>query len=305
MKEAFVHIGAHKAASSFLRANLNLHKDRLMEEHGLGLVTRAALMPSAFGEEIYEVSQGRHPETDVTDAAKESLRSLLPDGDDNVLISNEDLICHLQIQDFYQNAERAIRYLRTALCAFDLHVIFYIRKQADYLESIYMQFVHLGRRVKFAKFLERAAPVDLSWLRAVEDMERALPPGRLHLRTYEQIRLLGEIGFYRDFLSLCRVTGVEDFTINEQYAKGRPANRSYGQLGMQIAQRVNPLLSRKKEKKVLRRFLQEHFSTATHPRAVLLNEEQRKAIFETYRESNRRLFERYDLGVDGERLGYF
>ena len=304
MKEAFVHIGAHKAASSFLRANLNLHKDRLMEEQGLGLVTRAELMPSAFGQEVYEVSQGRHPETDVTGAAKENLRSLLPDGDGNILISNEDLICHLEVQDFYQNAESAIRYLRTALCDFDLHIIFYIRKQADYIESIYMQFVHLGRRVKFARFMERAAPVDLSWLRAVEAMERALPPGRLHLRAFEQIRHLGEVGFYRDFLSLCGVSDVGNFTIHDDYSKGRAANRSYGQLGMQIAQRVNPLLSRK-EMRVLRRFLQEHFSTATHPRAVLLDEEQRRAIFESYRESNRRLFERYDLGVSGESLGYF
>lgn len=273
-----------------------------MEEHELGLVTRADIMPSAFGQEIYEVSQRRHPETDVTDAAKKSLHSLLPSG--NVLITNEDLICHLQIQDFYQNAESAIRYLRTALSDFNLHLIFYIRKQADYIESIYMQFVHLGRRVKFAQFLERAAPVDLSWLRAVEAMERALPPGRLHLRAFEQIRNLGEVEFYRDFLSLCGVSDVGNFTVHDEYSKGRAANRSYGQLGMQIAHRVNPLLNRK-ERRMLRRFLQENFSTATHPRAVLLDELQREAIFDKYRESNRRLFKRYDFGVSGERLGYF
>jgi hypothetical protein len=303
MKEAFVHIGAHKTASSFLQANLNLHKDRLMQQHGLGLITRADLIPSAFGKEIYEVSQGQHPETEVTDTAKESLRSLLP-GEASILVTNEDLICHLDIHDFYQNAGSAMRYLRTALSDFDLHVIFYIRKQVDYLESIYMQYVHLGRRGKFGQFMQRAASVDFSWLRAVEDMERALPPDRLHLRTYEQIRNLGNVGFYRDFLSLCRVDGVENFTIDENYSKGRAANRSYGQLGMQIAQRVNPLLS-PKEKKVFRRFLQEHFSTATHPRAILLSEEQRRTMFEKYRESNRQLFERYDLGVGGEELGYF
>jgi hypothetical protein len=216
MKKAFVHLGAHKTASSFLQKNLNLHRDRLMDEHALGLVTRATLMPSAFGQEIYEVSQGRHPESDVTDAAKVSLRSLLPDGDGNVLITNEDLICHLEIQDFYQNAESAIRYLRTALRAFDLHVIFYIRKQADYLESIYMQLVHLGRRARFVQFMKRAAPVDLSWLRAVEAMERALPPGCVHLRAFEQIRHIGEVGFYRDFLSLCGVSDVGNFTVHEE-----------------------------------------------------------------------------------------
>lgn len=304
MKKAFVHIGAHKTASSFLQSNLKLHQDRLLEEHGMALVTRTDLIPSAFGQEVYAVSQERHPETEVTDAAKESLRALVPDGERNVLITNEDLICHLDIQDFYQHAQRALTYLANALDDFELHVIFYIRRQPEYLESIFMQYVHLGRRAKFGQFMQRAAPVDLSWLSAVEAMQRALPPERLHLRTFEQIRELGEVGFYRDFLGLCGVTNAEDFTINEDYARGRPANRSYGQLGMQIALRVNPLLS-PKEKKVFRRFLQEHFSTATHPRAVLLDEEQRLAMLEKYRESNRRLFERYDLAADGQSLGYF
>lgn len=303
MKKAFVHIGAHKTASSFLQANLTLHKDRLMKEHRLGLVPRAVLMPSAFGKELYEVSQNRHPESEVTEAAKESLRSLLP-AECDILMTSEDLICHLDIDDFYQNAETAIRYLRNALSGFDVHVIFYIRIQVDYLESIYMQYVHLGRRGKFGQFMDRAAKVDFSWLRVVEAIERALPAERLHLRTYEQIRHLGEVGFFRDFLAICQVGDAEEFTIDENYTKGRAANRSYGQLAMQIAKQVNPLLS-PKEKKVFRRFLQEHFSTATHPRAVLLTEEQRRAMFERYQASNRLLFGRYDLAIDGEQLGYF
>jgi hypothetical protein len=73
---------------------------------------------------------------------------------------------------------------------------------------------------------------------------------------------------------------------------------------MQMAHRVNPLLN-PKEKKLMRRFLQEHFSTATHPRAVLLGEEQRDAMFERYKASNQQVFERWDLGASGEKLGYF
>jgi hypothetical protein len=304
MKEAFIHIGAHKTASTFLQANLNTHKQRLLEEQGLGLLTRADLLPSEFGKEIYSVSQGEHPDTDVTDAARKSLRALLPVTDENLLITNEDLICHLEIRDFYQHAESAIRYLRTALCDFDCHVIMYIRKQTDYFESTYMQLVHLGRRLKFGQFMKRAADVDLSWLRVAEAIDRALPPGRLHLRTYEQIKHIGESNFYREFLSLCKIDDAESYDIDREYAKGRPANRSYGQLGMQIAHRVNPLLS-PKERKVFRRFLQEHFSTATHPRAELLNEEQRQEMEDRYRVSNRQLFERYDFGIDGRSLGYF
>jgi hypothetical protein len=303
MRKAFVHIGAHKTASSFLQANLNLQCERLLADHDLALVTRADLKPSAFGKEIYEVSQNNLPAGEMSDAAKDSLTSLLPAGG-NVLITNEDLICQLGIEDFYQHAEQAIQYLCTALVDFDVHVIFYIRRQTDYLESIYMQLVHLGRRLKFHQFLKRAETVDLSWLEPVLAMERTLPPGRLHLRAFEQIRQIGEDEFFRDFLRICQLDDADDYCVDKDFAKGRPANRSYGQLAMQMAHRVNPLLN-PKEKKLMRRFLQEHFSTATHPRAVLLGEEQRDAMFERYKASNQQVFERWDLGASGEKLGYF
>jgi hypothetical protein len=304
MKEAFVHIGAHKTASTFLQQNLIRQRARLMDECALALVTRADLLPTPFAEEIYAVSQAEHPGSEISEVARNSLRELLPDNDANVLVTNEDLICRLDITDFYQHAEAAVGYLRDALVEYDLHVIFYIRKQADYLESIYMQLIHLGRRLKFAQFMKRATPVDLSWLRAAEAMERALLPGRLHVRTYEQIWSMGQTDFYRDFLSLCGIGNVAEFDIDTEVAKGRPANRSYGNLGLQIAQRVNPILS-PKERKLLRRFLQENFSTETHPRAELLDEQQRQTMFEVYQDSNRRLFERFDLGVDGSALGYY
>lgn len=275
-----------------------------MEVSGLSLLTRADLKRTDFAKEIYEVSQGRHPETEITSVAKQSLQSLLPDSDRDVLMTDEGLICHLDIRDFYQNAQSAIKYLRKALHDYDLHVLLYIRKQTDYLESVYMQLVHLGRPTKFAQYLERSATIDFSWLRVVEAMQRELAPDHLHLRTFEQIRTMGEAGFFHDFLSICRVNDVESFDISADSAKGRMANRSYGQLGMQIARRVNPLINAK-EKKLFRRFLQRNFSTATHPRAELLKEEQRLEMFETYQESNRQLFERYDLGADGGSLGYF
>ena len=35
MSQAFVHVGGQKTASSFVQTNLKLHRDRLMEKHGL------------------------------------------------------------------------------------------------------------------------------------------------------------------------------------------------------------------------------------------------------------------------------
>lgn len=304
MKRAFVHIGAQKTASTFIQLNLKRHKQRLLDDHGLGLVTRSDMLRSEFCQEIYKVSQGVHPHAEVTDEARKSIYALMPDEYDDILITNEGLICHLEVRDFYQLAGNAIQYLRDALADFDVHVIFYVRKQADYLESVYVQLVHLGRRIKFARFMQRAADVDFSWLRVADAIDEVLGPGRLHLRTYEQIQNVGEVSYFRDFVSLCGIDDVEALDIDESYAKGRSANRSYGALGLKIARRVNPLLN-PQEKKLFRRFLQNNFSTATHPRAVLLSDEQREGIFKKHQNSNRQLFERYELAADGASLGYF
>lgn len=73
---------------------------------------------------------------------------------------------------------------------------------------------------------------------------------------------------------------------------------------MRIARQVNPMLN-DQERKLLRRFLQENFSTASHPRAELLTPEARQELFDRYAPSNRELFESHDLGGPGDVLGYY
>ncbi|ODN69382.1 hypothetical protein A6302_03290 [Methylobrevis pamukkalensis] len=62
---------------------------------------------------------------------------------------------------------------------------------------------------------------------------------------------------------------------------------------------MNPILD-KAERKVFRRFLQEHFSNRTHPRASVMPKYIRQQIRETYADDNRTLFARFIRGYDQE-----
>lgn len=298
------HIGAHKTASSFLQANLRASNDGLAQ-HGLGVVFRRDVVSTAFAKELHKVAQKQHAPDAVSGGARKSLRRLVRKFDGDVLVANEDLVCRLNVQDFYQNIEDSIAYIRNTLPEYDLHFILYIRKQPDYLESVYMQYVHLGRTLKFERFMERAAVMDLSWLRVVEGIAAVAGPQNVSVRPFETIRDMGEDRFLQQFLELCGVQDVESFTAAD-VARSRASNRSYSGLAMKIARHAGPFLESKKDRNVFRKFLQENFSTATHARAELLDPAARQEIFERYAASNRTLFRRYDLGgAAGDALGYY
>lgn len=302
-RKTHLHIGAHKTASSFLQANIRANREALAKQ-GLDTILRGDILETPFAKELYAVSQATHDPGNVTAQSARSLRTILSGLEQNILISCEGLVCRLKVEDFYQNISDAVRYIAAALPESDIHYIFYVRRQPDFIESIYMQYVHLGRSLSFEKFLEKAAEVDFSWLRVVEGLEAGAGRARITVRAFETIRSLGATGFFQDFL---RHAGLEDpgaFTVPEVQSKARAANRSYSEVAMKIARRSNPML-KGKERKVLRKFLQEHFSTATHPRAELFTPEQRQDLIARHAAKNRTLFERYDLGAPGEALQYF
>ena len=298
------HIGAHKTASSFLQANLRAGVEGLAGQ-GLGVIFRSQVVDTPFAAEVIEVAHGTRTPGDVTLRARKSIRALLRKLPGDALVANEDLLCRLNVQDFYQNIGPAVRHIRAILPEDDLRFILYVRNQPDYLESVYMQFVHLGRPLKFDRFMSRAEAVDFSWLRVVEDLAEAAGPQNISVRPFETIRTGGADAFLREFLKLSGVGDPEVFSVGPEAEHGRASNRSYSELAMKIAQKANPLLKDKKDRRMLRRFLQENFSTSTHPRARLLAPEARMEIAARYAPSNRALFERFDLGADGAALGYY
>ena len=302
-RKIYFHIGAHKTASSFLQANLRTHQDAISCA-GLDVILRQEILKTPFAKELGDVAHGRRSPNIVSSKSSKNIRKILSRKKGNVLIANEDLISSLKVQDFYQNIENSVSYICKILPDFDVYFVLYIRRQADYLESVYMQYVHLGRNLKFDRFMKRTEDVDFSWLRVVEGIASGVPQKHIIVRPFETIREIGSDDFFREFLSLCGVENTERFEAQKEASTGRAANRSYGELGMKIARQVNPMLN-EQERKLLRRFLQEYFSTATHPRAVLFSPEARARIFEEYASSNRRLFEQYDLGGSGHTFGYY
>lgn len=301
----YLHAGAHKTASSLLQSALRENKEFLFDE-GLKVVLRKDIINSDFQKALIKIKEGAPSENDLT-LGRSSLKNMLPKRANlDCLMTNEDLFCNLKLQDFYVNIKDQVKYISDSVPkGTKVKFVLYVRSQADYLESVYMQYIHLGRSLSFESYLGDEIPLFLSWLRVAEEVSEAIGEDNVILKPFETIKQVGSRDFYHDFLREVGVGDVERVFFEESLSTQRGANRSYSALGMEIAKKVNPLLSKKEERDKLRSFLQSNFSTATHKKASFLSDTQRNEIFEIYKNENREMFRKYMSRFDGEVLGYF
>jgi hypothetical protein len=172
-----------------------------------------------------------------------------------------------------------------------------VRRQDKYLESYYLQKVQGGASMSFDEFLEQVDLEAVSWNKVVDIAEGVFGPGNVDVFPFETI-YSGEQAFLRRFISC-----FADPDAFEYDNLDIPKNRSYSEVALRIALVGNSLLE-PEERKLLRGFLQEHFSNATHPRARLMTPEQSAEILGMHAEGNKALLEKYCPEHDAAALGY-
>jgi hypothetical protein len=112
------------------------------------------------------------------------------------------------------------------------------------------------------------------------------------LRSFEQEIALGQSAYLRRFIESfmpidpVRWRGFEYEPIQ---------NPSVGSKGLEIALAINHFTETTAERKLVRAFLQTHFSNRTYPRPALLEESERNGLNERYDDENMALLERAKL----------
>ncbi|WP_140162447.1 hypothetical protein [Billgrantia desiderata] len=300
-KKLFLHIGAHKTASSLLQTALKSNQE-VLKKNQLDVVFRAQVINTKFQALLDLLSKG---ETVNPQELQASLKEVLSSKTlDKCLVTNEDLFSSIKINDFYQNIKYSLANLKAVAKDCDIKVILYVRNQADYVESVYTQYIHLGRPISFDEYRSLGNFENLSWYRVVCDIAEAVGKENVIVKPFETLKHVSADDFFRDFMSTIEVANLEGLVWPSNIETSRGANRSYSKLAIEIANLVNPLLD-KKERQLLRKFLQENFSTATHERAQFLSLEEREELKKIHSSDNKKLFEIYIPKQNGKLLGYF
>ncbi len=292
MRTLYIHAGAHKTASSMLQTALRKDKDILLKK-GLRVVFRSQMINRDMQKALYKIKNNEFDE-EVVRCLEEDLEKILPKRNVDCLLTNEDIFSTINLYDFYENIDISLGVISETAkrLGWSVKFLFYTRSQADYIESVYLQHIHLGRAVSFDDFLCKEIPTFLSWKTVIEKVVSVLGKENVKVEPFESIKSKGAENFYFDFLRFVGVDNFDGLEFDEDLVNSRGANRSYSMLGVEIARKVNPLLDLK-EKKLLREFLQENFSTATHPRSSFLSEEQKKNVNSIYSKDNEVLFKEY------------
>lgn len=287
LKSIVLHVGAHKTGTSLVQKFLR-DREKLCTANNIYALPRGdgSKFIGWAGEE--RIAKGREP-------LLRRIQRQTEHGRDYFLISHENSIGRPFItgeNEIYPHRDACIARLKGELEGHAFRVIYYIRRQAWFLESYYLQTVHEGGMLPFRDWQKAMEPPSLSWKPVYESLCAAFGDSNVVLRSFEQEIALGQSAYLRRFFESFMPTDPakwKDFEYEPVH------NPSVGSKGLEIALAINRLSETTAERKLVRKFLQDNFSNRNYPRPLLLEEGERDALNIRYDDENKVLIERAEL----------
>ena len=274
---AFLHIGAPKCASSLIQGILN--------EPDIG-----GLISQKYVPHICQCIQSVTPAKDMTDfhyiQIVDQIKSIMPKKD--IVLSLENLF---GMMTHSENCYKvSCQFIDRMWEGFDIKVFMYVRRQDTFLESMYNQDVKRGETRSFEDYVGGANMDNLHW----DSVADAYSRFDLTVRPFE--RKVLQTGGYVDFIdALFQWLGVE---VDVEYLP--VVNPSLSPGGLKVQKLANEVLT-EKQAYDLSMWLERHAAKKPDERHDFFGD-KREQILNNYRDSNRRLFERFMPQFDS---GYY
>ncbi|HEX8233198.1 MAG TPA: hypothetical protein VF559_07635 [Caulobacteraceae bacterium] len=186
-KKVFLHLGAHKTATTFIQRTL-VHNRPYLRAQGWKVIYLQKDRPEVYA----EVKRVRRSE-DESEPANLFLQMLnkVRDGKANHLLTSETILGKMSVRGagkIYPSHRHMIRLLKRGLGDTDVSVGFAVRNPGGYLESSYNWLVYNGATFDFAEYIERVDVDQLSWVPVVEHLIEAFGAEKVSLWTYEDFK---------------------------------------------------------------------------------------------------------------------
>lgn len=268
------HLGAHKTATSLIQKYFKATQTDY-KKRGLLFYTRGEISPFIrWGEPI--VSEGEELRKYIDQGFANRGIKIIGFSNENALgrpiIPNRDML--------YPNHRKYMEALKSALDGYPIKFAYYIRPQHEYIQSYYLQMVHQGKYMTFQQYLSDIDIGKISWRPLLDSAREVFGAENVYLGDFAAIRN-GQNTFLKSFMDTL-MPGMAEKKIDYQFRH----NSSVSDRGLHMALRINPLLEKPRERRLVRRFLQENFSNATGPRPVLMTHELTNELKQRYDEEN-------------------
>lgn len=171
---------------------------------------------------------------------------------------------------------------------FDLNCMYFIRRQDQFLESLYLQCIYNGFDVSEKEFLELLMGCNLSWKRIVDLLQTASPDRAVTVIPYELL-LRGKEVYLRTVLT--RLGLNDDLS---EWKMNVYDNPSLSLAGLKIAQAAYPFMD-KAQRADLMTYLKPRYNTKNGKRFAMFDDKFRAALMQQFREENLELLRRNDM----------
>jgi hypothetical protein len=202
-----------------------------------------------------------------------------------ILVSHEDLLGNPR-SGFYRHARAAVALLARLRPDHARKIVVYIKRQDRLVESMYKQRIQMGKSYSFEQFFSGVPWQRFSWKRVLDDLREGIGEQNLVVRLGEDIRQ-GPEQFVRAFI---RAFLAEDF--DGELRVPANTNKSYSALSLAIARRLNPYLSRKRQRQ-LRLRLRQMLSRNPRKKPRLLSDQDRLRVLGHHEADNVDVFKRF------------
>jgi len=296
-KKIFVHIGAHKSASTTLQRNFLLNKEKLLQQ-GLSFITPSTIATSPLGKHFRVLAKGQLEEKNKyqrsLQAARDSLAAIASspaDREHNLLLSWEGFLGHSSLDRYkgiYANMDRIGESLAYIFQDYSYHLLLLIRRQDDFIESCYLQQIKERRHITFSDFLASIDFKNTSWLNITKDLQNQCGKENLSVIPFECIKHLGTAAFIEACLRCFPATvDVSNFSWL------RKANSSLSKEGVDLALQALPHIENALAKREFMRIIFAYFSSAKFGKSKIFDDFSRRLLVEYCREDNAHLLEHH------------
>ncbi|WP_251929727.1 hypothetical protein [Salinibacter ruber] len=281
MCDLYLHIGTHKTGSTAIQGALRRHSRDLKDEGILRIPTHHSLLKKLMRAKSSDPAFA----SQVREELAQNLNSELSSSSDSRLIlSYEGLSGHFLTG--YSNTEVVAETLRQAFDDLDVEVIVYLRRQDDFVESMYTQMIYQGEAYSFDQFISQSDIDQIDWYDLVNAYGSKFGADKIHVRRYHRKFLPEPYSLIQDF---GRVVGSE---VLSRYETSKTANSGYSRTALEIARRTNPYLD-DREQSQLRGILQASNTKKFFESYSFFAPDERRTFLEQHASSNRRILDEY------------
>ncbi|MCK4789292.1 MAG: hypothetical protein KAV87_36455, partial [Desulfobacteraceae bacterium] len=280
LPKLYLHIGTHKTGTSAIQSALISNAKRLKRE---GIIH---ISPWPFAKNMNITFLNSPPDVNAVQEFRTYLLSKKRrySKKQKFVMSYEGFSG--SIIDGYANSSIIAEVMRKITNGFNVSIIIYLRRQDNFIESAYVQFIQKGESWSFSEFKEKFDQTAFNWLSLVENYARYVGSKNIIVRPYDNEFLTSQGGLLQDFANIIGSESLKNFR------KVSNPNMGYTRDALELARLCNPHLSQE-DKKHMRQLLQFTNARSVFQKHFYFTPKERERFLDNYLESNAMLARKY------------